>query len=48
MSFLKCLSAKLRRPETNNNRPVLEDLKQHPLAPGNTVESLATTWGFVR
>lgn len=39
-AFLKRLLAKLRRPETTGNRPVLEDLDQRPLAPGDRVKSL--------
>ncbi len=39
ISILKRLLAKPHRSETANH-PVLEDLNQHPLSPGDTVESL--------
>ncbi len=45
-SLFKHLLARLRRPVTANNQPVLEDLNQHPLAPGDTVESLRYDLGI--
>ena len=45
-SFIKHLLAKLRRPETTDSYPVLEDLDQRPLAPGDTVESLRYDLGI--
>ncbi len=45
-SFFKHLLAKLRSPKTPNNHPVLEDLNQHPLAPGDIVESLRYDLGI--
>ena len=46
MYFFKRLLDKLRRPEPTDTRPVLEDLDQHPLAPGDTVESLRYDLGI--
>ena len=47
-SFFKHLLAKLRRPEISDKCPALEDLDQHPLAPGDTVESLRYDLGICR
>ena len=46
LPFLQRFLNRLRRPEPTSDGPVLEDLDQHPLMPGDTVVSLRYNLGI--
>ncbi len=48
LAYIKHLLSKLRRPESTYDGPLLEDLDQHPLIPGDTVQSLRYDLGICR